>query len=169
MFKEDPSSVRFLNDSKPIWERTQKLESYVGKSDEFAAVFVPGGHGPMFDLAFDPVSQKIIAEFASKGKVVSAVCHGPAAFVNVKLPSGENLLKGKEVTAFSNTEEEQMKLTQAVPFLLEDALREAGAKFVKAAEPWREKVVVDGKLITGQNPASAKGVGQAIVKAVNGA
>lgn len=169
MFKNDASSVQFLNNDKSIWENTEKLESFVGKSEEFDAVFVPGGHGPMFDLAVDPISQKIISEFASKGKVVSAVCHGPAAFVNVKLASGEHLLQGREVTGFSNAEEDQMKLSQVMPFLLEDKLREAGGKFVKAAEPWGEKVVVDGNVITGQNPASAKGVGEAIVKAVQGA
>src|SRR5438132_1129558 len=115
----------------------------------------------MFDLAVDPISQQVIAEFAAKGKVVASVCHGPAAFVNVKMPgSGEHLLKGKKVTGFSNAEEEQMKLTQAVPFLLEDKLNEAsGGGFVKADEPWGVKVVVDGKVITGQNPASAKGTG----------
>ncbi|KAK4214285.1 class I glutamine amidotransferase-like protein [Rhypophila decipiens] len=170
MFKEDASSVKFLNNDKSIWEKTQKLESFVGRSDEFDAVFVPGGHGPMFDLAVDPVSQKIIAEFASKGKVVSAVCHGPAAFVNIKLPNGEHLLQGKEVTGFSNAEEDIMKLSQAMPFMLEDKLNDAsGGKFVKADEPWGEKVVVAGKVITGQNPASAKAVGEAIVKAVQGA
>jgi len=169
-FKGDASSVNFLNNDKSIWENTQKLDSFVGKADEFDAVFVPGGHGPMFDLAVDSVSQKVIAEFASKGKIVSAVCHGPAAFVDVKLPGGEHLLQGKEVTGFSNLEEDQVQLSSAMPFLLETKLNEvSGGKFVKAAEPWGEKVVVDGKIITGQNPASAKAVGEAIVKAVKAA
>lgn len=125
----------------------------------------------MFDLAVDEVSQKVIAEFADKGKVVSAVCHGPAAFVGVRLASGRNLLEGKEVTGFTNEEEEIMGLTGAVPFLLEDRMKEVGGtggRFVKA-EPWGPKVCVDGKVVTGQNPASAKGVGEAVVKAVKGA
>jgi len=167
MFKEDASSVRFLNQDKALWEKTDKLDAYVGRADEFDAVFVPGGHGPMFDLAVDEVSRKVIAEFASKGKIVSAVCHGPGAFVNVTLPTGEHLLKGKQVTGFSNTEEDTMGLSKAVPFLLEDKLNEVtGGKFVKADEPWGVKVVVDGNILTGQNPASAKGIGEAIVEAV---
>jgi len=164
MFKDDASCVAFLN--SPDWQTTDKLANYLGRADEFAAVFVPGGHGPMFDLAVAAVSQKVIAEFAEKGKVVAAVCHGPAAFVNVTL-RGEHLLKGKEVTGFSNAEEDIMGLSEAVPFLLEDKLNEVGAKFVKAEEPWGVKVVVDGKLITGQNPASARALGAAVVKAVN--
>jgi len=164
--KEDPSSVAFLNN--PEWQTTDKLSNYLGRADEFAAVFVPGGHGPMFDLAVAKVSQQVITEFAEKGKVVAAVCHGPGAFVNVTLAGGEHLLKGKEVTGFSNAEEDIMGLSEVVPFLLEDKLKEVGGRFVKAEEPWGEKVVVDGKLITGQNPASAKALGKAVVKAVKG-
>lgn len=120
----------------------------------------------MFDLARDPTSQAIAAEFAEAGKVVSAVCHGPAALVGVIMPGGKSLLQGKEVTGFSNEEEEQVGKTKVVPFLLEDKMKEAGANYVKADKPWGEKVVVDGKLVTGQNPASAKGVGEAVVKLV---
>ncbi|KAK4448478.1 class I glutamine amidotransferase-like protein [Podospora aff. communis PSN243] len=168
MYKEDASSTSFLANKKSLWENTEKLSTFLGRADEFDAVFVPGGHGPMFDLAVDEMSQKVIAEFADKGKVVAAVCHGPGAFVNVRLAGGEHLLEGKEVTGFSNAEEEIMGLTAAMPFLLEDKVKAEGGKFVKAEEPWGAKVVVDGKLITGQNPASATGVGEAIVKAVKG-
>lgn len=166
MFKTDQSSMEFLEKKKHVWQNTAKLASFLGKADQFDAIFYPGGHGPMFDLPVDADSQKLIAEFATKGKVVSAVCHGPAAFVNVKLPDGKHLLNGKTVTGFTNKEEEQVGLTKAVPFLLEDALRKVCGNFVAADEPWAEKVVVDGKLITGQNPASAKGVGEAIVQAM---
>ena len=122
----------------------------------------------MFDLASSPTSQKLAAEFAEKGKVVAAVCHGPAALAYVTLSNGEQLLKGKTVTGFSNAEEDQIQLSGAVPFLLEDRLNEAsGGKFVKAGDLWGEKVVVDGKVITGQNPASAKALGEAIVKALS--
>ncbi|KAK0620185.1 class I glutamine amidotransferase-like protein [Immersiella caudata] len=168
MYKDDPSSTSFLQNHKSLWENTAKLSTFLGRADEFDAVFVPGGHGPMFDLVVDETSQKVIAEFAEKGKVVAAVCHGPGAFVNVKLSGGKHLLEGKEVTGFSNAEEEIMGLTKAMPFLLEDKIKQEGGKFVKADEPWGEKVVVDGKLITGQNPASAKGVGEAVVRAVKG-
>jgi len=166
MFKSDKVATDFL-EKKALWQNTAKLSEYVGRADEFDAVFVPGGHGPMYDLAVDPTSQKLIAEFASKGKVVSALCHGPAAFVNVRLPDGKHLLEGKTVTGFTNVEEEQVGLTKVVPFLLEDEMRKTSKAFETAAEPWGEKVVVDGKLITGQNPASAKAVGEAILKAIS--
>ena len=167
MFKEDPSSQNFLANQTALWENTDKLSAYVGRADEFDALFVPGGHGPMFDLATDETSRKVIAEFASKGKVVAAVCHGPAAFVNVTLPDGSHLLQGKEVTGFSNAEEDTMKLSEYMPFLLETKLNEvSGGKFVKAGEQWGEKVVVAGKVITGQNPASAHKVGEEVVKAL---
>jgi len=125
----------------------------------------------MFDLATDSTSHKLINEFYENGKIVSAVCHGPAALVNVKLASGEHLLAGQAVTGFSNTEEDTVGMTSLMPFKLEDALNEAsGGKFVKAEEDWGAKVVTgrNGRLITGQNPASATGVGQAIYDAIFG-
>ncbi len=143
------------------------ISSLLGKADQFDAIFFPGGHGPMYDLAFDETSQQLIAEFWGKGKVVAAVCHGPAALVNVKLADKTPLLQGKTVTGFSNEEEDIVQLSGAMPFLLETRLNEASSgKFVKAEAPFAEKVVVDGRLVTGQNPASAKGVGQAIIKAL---
>jgi len=121
----------------------------------------------MFDLVDDETSHQLIREFWEAGKIVSAVCHAPAVFVNVKLSDGSHLLQGKTVTGFSTVEEEQVGLEKVVPFLPEDGLnRASGGKFVKAAEPWGEKIVVEGKLITGQNPASATGVGEAIAKAL---
>ena len=166
-FKEDKSSVNFLNNKKSVYEQTGKLSDVAGKAAEFDALFVPGGHGPMFDLAVDTTLQKLIADFYEAGKPVAAVCHGPAAFVNVKLSNGSHLLEGKQVTAFSNAEEDTMKLSEFMPFMLETKLNEAsGGKYVKAAEQWGEKVVVDGNVITGQNPASAKGLGEALAKAL---
>lgn len=165
---KDDVSVNFLKNNEQVWKTTKKLSDFVGKADEFDAIFYVGGHGPMFDLADDPTSQKIIKEFWESNKIVSAVCHAPAVLYNVKLSDGSLLVAGKEVTGFTNAEEEQAGLTKAVPFLPEDALQKAsGGKFVKAAEPWGEKVVVVGRLITGQNPASATGVGEAIAKALN--
>lgn len=121
----------------------------------------------MFDLATDSTSHKLINEFYAANKVISAVCHGPAALAKVKLPSGY-LISGQAVTGFSNTEEAAVGLTEAVPFALEDALKEAGGKYEKASADWGERVVVanGGKLITGQNPASAAGVGKAILKEI---
>jgi putative intracellular protease/amidase len=160
----DTVSQTFLAEHKPLWESTTRLESFLGRAAEFAAVFFPGGHGPMFDLASDATSHALVQEFAQKGKVVAAVCHGPAALVGVK-----GFLKGKKVTGFSNEEEKEVGLEKVVPFSLEDKLVEAvgkGGKYEKAGEKWAEKVVVDGKLITGQNPASSKKVAEEIVKAV---
>lgn len=164
---KDDVSVNFLNDNQQVWKNTQKLDSFIGKAKEFDAIFYVGGHGPMFDLVDNPTSQQLIREFWEADKVVAAVCHAPAVLYDVKLSDGSLLVAGKEVTAFTNAEEEQVGLTDAVPFLPENALQKAsGGRFVKAAEPWGEKVVVTGKLITGQNPASATGVGVAIAKAL---
>ncbi|KAK3389321.1 class I glutamine amidotransferase-like protein [Podospora didyma] len=168
MFQDD-SSVCFLNNNKSLWEKTEKLSTFLGKADNFDVLFYPGGHGPVFDLSFDEQSFQLINEFWSKGKIVSAVCHGPAVFVNVKLPNGEPFVKGKHVTGFSDLEEEQVKLDKVVPFLTEAGLKKEGGIFAKAEEPWGVKIVVDGKLITGQNPASAGPIGEAIVKAVTDA
>ncbi|KUI53737.1 Glyoxalase 3 [Cytospora mali] len=168
MFKSDASSTNFLNNHKEIWENTRPLSEVAdGAADKFDAVFVPGGHGPMFDLYSDATSQRLIADFASKGKVVAAVCHGPAALINVKLADGTPLLKGREVTGFSNVEEDQVQLSPYMPFMMETELgKVSGGKYVKAAEPWGEKVVVSGNVITGQNPASAHKIGEEIIKAL---
>jgi putative intracellular protease/amidase len=125
----------------------------------------------MFDLAKDETSHKLINEFWAHNKIVSAVCHGPAALAYVKLPSGEYLLSGQSVTGFSNAEEDQAGLSDAMPFMLEDQLNTAsGGKYVKAAEAWGPKVVVSGagRIITAQNPASAGPIGQAIYDGIFG-
>ncbi|CAN8102343.1 unnamed protein product [Discula destructiva] len=168
MFKGDASSQAFLKEHKDIWETTRPLAEFppATASDEYDAIFYPGGHGPMYDLAVDAASQKLIAAFAEKGKPVAAVCHGQAAFVNVKLSNGKHLLEGKKVTGFSNVEEEQVQLTKVVPFSLEDQLAAAGAQYFKAAEPWGEKTVVDGNVLTGQNPSSAHKIAEDILKAL---
>jgi len=169
--KDDKISINFLHKDETLWKNTEKLEKFLGHAGDFEAIFFVGGHGPMFDLANDVTSHKLINEFYTHNKIVAAVCHGPAALTHVKLASGGYLLDGQPVTGFSNTEEDQVGLTSAMPFSLEDALNQAtGGKFVKASEPWGPKVVVarGGRLITGQNPASAAGVGQAIYDAIFG-
>ena len=121
----------------------------------------------MFDLAVDTTSHQIIREFYEANKIVSAVCHGPVALLNVKLSDGAYLIKDTPITGFTNEEEDILHASSAVPFLLETELNKiSGGKFVKA-EPWAEKVVVSGRIITGQNPASATAVGQAILKAIS--
>jgi len=123
----------------------------------------------MFDLAIDTTSHQVIREFYEANKVVSAVCHGPAALVNVKLSNGTYLIKDTPVAGFTNAEEDQIQLSSVMPFMLETELnKNSGGHFVKV-EPWAEKVAVsgNGRIITGQNPASATGVGQAILKAIS--
>lgn len=123
----------------------------------------------MFDLADDPISKALTAEFHDAGKIVAAVCHGPAALLNVKLANGEYLLKDQPVTGFSNNEEDSVGLSSAMPFMLETELSQrSGGHYEKAAEPWGEKVAIGhgGRLITGQNPASAGPLGEAIKKAL---
>lgn len=171
--KDDSTSVKFLKTKEKLWKDTEKLEGFLGRAGEFEAVFFVGGHGPMWDLATDATSHKLINEFYTHNKIIAAVCHGPAALTHVKLSSAEGgyLLDGQAVTGFSNTEEEAVGLTKAMPFSLEDALNKAsGGKYVKAEKDWGAKVVVarGGRLITGQNPASAGGVGQAIYDAIFG-
>ncbi|KAK4651844.1 hypothetical protein QC762_600120 [Podospora pseudocomata] len=165
--KDDEISVEFLHKQSALWEATTPLSQILQQGiDSYDALFFPGGHGPMFDLAGDKESQEIVKRFWEAGKIVSAVCHGPAALVNVKLSNGYYLLKGKKVTAFSNSEEDGVGLSEKMPFMLETRIKEVGAEYEKAGQDWGEKLVVDGKLITGQNPASAKAVGEAILKVI---
>ncbi|KAL7270027.1 hypothetical protein RUND412_007280 [Rhizina undulata] len=168
LFKEDKVSQEFLK-KKHLWEDTQKLSSFIGHASEFEAIFYVGGHGPMYDLVSDPISQALIAEFHEAGKIVSAVCHGPAALLNVTLSDGENLLKDRDVTGFSNAEEDSVDMSKHMPFMLETELgKKSGGRYVKADQPWAEKVAVGhgGRLLTGQNPASAGPLGEAILKAI---
>lgn len=123
----------------------------------------------MFDLPDDEVSKRLTTEFFETGKIVAAVCHGPAALLNVKLSSGEYLLQDQPVTGFSNAEEDMADMSKYMPFMLEtELINRAGAKYEKAAEPWSAKVCIGrgGRLITGQNPASAGPLGEEIKKAL---
>lgn len=122
--------------------------------EEYDAVFYPGGHGPLWDLAEDATSVKLIQDFNSQNKPIAFVCHAPAALKNVKNTKGEFLVKGKKVTGFSNEEEEAVQLTKVVPFLVEDMLKENGGIY-SCGENWAAYALQDGNLITGQNPASS--------------
>lgn len=132
---------------------TKKLSEV--SANDFDAVFLPGGHGPMWDLNKDQQSIQLIEDFWKAQKPVAAVCHAPAALIHAKDQNGEPLVKGKRVTGFSNTEEEAVQLTDVVPFLLEDALKEKGGQYSKSSD-WASYVLQDGLLITGQNPASSE-------------
>ncbi len=120
----------------------------------FDAVFYPGGHGPLWDLAEDPASIKLIEKTLRAGKPVTLVCHAPGVLRHAKAADGKPLVEGKAVTGFTNTEEEAVGLTEVVPFLVEDELKRNGGKFSKAGD-WEPYVLADGLLITGQNPASS--------------
>ncbi len=122
--------------------------------DDFDAVFYPGGHGPMWDLAEDPDSISLIERTIAAGKPVALVCHAPGVLRHVKGPDGSPLVKGKKVTGFSNSEEEAVGLTKVVPFLVEDELKAKGGNYSSVAD-WQPYVLDDGLLITGQNPASS--------------
>ena len=145
---------RFRTDTAAQAElaNTKKLAGV--SAADFDAVFYPGGHGPMWDMPDNPTSIALIEAFVQTGKPVGAVCHAPAAFVNVRGKEGEYLVKGKRVTGFTNAEEKAVGLTEVVPFLLEDRLKERGALYSKGAN-WAPYVQADGMLVTGQNPASS--------------
>ena len=133
---------------------------------DYDAVIYPGGHGPLWDLATDATSIALIENFYKNNKPVAFVCHAPAALLKVKAPEGEPLVKGKEVTGFSDSEEEEVKLTKVVPFLLEDELKKLGAHYSKG-DNWNSYVKEDGLLITGQNPASSEAVAKLLLIAIN--
>ncbi|MBK1872299.1 MULTISPECIES: type 1 glutamine amidotransferase domain-containing protein [Marinobacter] len=131
--------------------------------NEFDAIFYPGGHGPLWDLVNDTASIALIKAAYEQDKVIGAVCHAPAVFKHVEIKPGQNLVGGRQVTGFSNSEEEAVGLTNIVPFLLEDMLKENTATYSKG-DDWAPHIVVDGKLITGQNPASSEGAAKAMVQ-----
>jgi putative intracellular protease/amidase len=133
------------------------------KAADYDAVFYPGGHGPLWDLAEDKASIALIEAMAAAGKPVAAVCHAPGVLRHVKAADGSPLVKGKRVTGFTNTEEEAVGLTAVVPFLVEDMLKENGGQYSKGPD-WQSYVLTDGKLITGQNPASSEEGAKALIK-----
>jgi putative intracellular protease/amidase len=158
---DDELNIAFLNgEGLAAMKNTQSIDkvSVAG----YDAVFVPGGLAPVVDMPENTTVQNILSAMYEKGGVVSAVCHGPVALINVKLSDGSYLIDGKNVTGFSIAEEENYA-KEDVPFELEDALKNRGAKY-SAAAPWQAYVVTDGRLVTGQNPASAKGVAESVIK-----
>jgi putative intracellular protease/amidase/sugar lactone lactonase YvrE len=145
-------------------KQTVKLEDV--KSEDFDAIFLPGGHGPMFDLPDNQDLQRLLREFYEGGKIIAAVCHGPAGLVGATLADGTPLVKGKTLTSYTDSEEVAAKLDKEVPFILEQRLRELGADFI-ARENKADHVERDGNLITGQNPNSSASIARAIVAALN--
>jgi putative intracellular protease/amidase len=157
------ATKRFNGDktAQQLIENTVKLEGI--KAADFDAVFYPGGHGPLWDLAESTTSIALIEAFNKQDKPMAFVCHAPAVLKEVKNPEGEPLVKGKKVTGFTNTEEEAVQLTDIVPFLVEDMLKENGGIYSKG-DNWSVHVVEDGNLITGQNPASSKLAAELLLK-----
>ena len=163
---ETPATIRFKADTVANEQlaNTAKLQDV--DASNFDAVFYPGGHGPLWDLIDNEQSIKLIEAFWTQGKPVSAVCHAPIALVNAKDENGEFIVKGREVTGFTNEEEEAVGLTNIVPQLVEDVMIERGANYSKK-ESWASFACKDGNLITGQNPASSEAVAELLLKALN--
>lgn len=153
-FKKDEVAQRAL-------ATTAKLSEV--NADGFDAIFYPGGHGPLWDLAENADSKRLIETFAASDRPVGAVCHAPAVFRHTKGADGKPLVSGKRVTGFTNTEEAAVGLTDVVPFLVEDMLKANGGLYEKGGD-WGSYVVVDGKLVTGQNPASSEGAAKELLK-----
>jgi len=162
----DPGSVdantpHEILDAKKYLENTIKLDEV--SSEGFDAIFLPGGHGTMYDLPHDENLKRLLRDFYEQDKIVAAVCHGPAGLVGVTLTNGQPLVAGKKVNAFTDREEAQTTLDKHLPFLLESKLRDLGAIFV-AAPNWSTHYEVDGNLITGQNPQSTLAVTKAVIE-----
>ncbi len=164
---QSPATQRFFKDMEVIDKVAHSYKLSDVQEANFDAVFYPGGHGPMWDLATDKTSIKLIEDFYNTQKPIAFVCHAPAALVNVKAENGHPLVKGKKVTGFSNTEEEAVGLTKVVPFLLEDELQKLGGHYSKGAD-WSSFTQQDGLLITGQNPGSSEAVAELLLKTLKG-
>lgn len=154
---------RFATDKAAQAELANSLKLTAVSVDDYDAVFFPGGHGPLWDLAVSPVSIALIESFAKAQKPIGSVCHAPATLCDVRGPDGEFLVKGKSVTGFTNSEEKAVGLDRVVPFLLEDRLKERGGIFSSGGD-WLAHVQVDGLLVTGQNPASSAPAAEELLK-----
>lgn len=152
-FRQDPAAQQRL-------AATRRLAEV--QAADYDAVFYPGGHGPLWDLAEDPKSVSLIETMLAAGKPVAAVCHAPGVLRHAKTADGKPLVQGRQVTGFSNAEEAAVQLTDVVPFLVEDELAALGGLYTKGPD-WQPYIVSDGLLITGQNPASSVGVAQALL------
>jgi putative intracellular protease/amidase/catechol 2,3-dioxygenase-like lactoylglutathione lyase family enzyme len=163
---QTPAQVRFKKDAaaQKALANTVKLADV--KAEDFDTVFYPGGHGPMWDLAEDPASIALLEAFYNSGKPIALVCHSPGVLRHVTY-QGAPLVKGKHVSGFTNGEETEMQLTKVVPFLVEDELLRLGAIFEKKAD-WEPFCIVDGRLVTGQNPASSTTTAEALLKLMTG-
>lgn len=156
------ATERFKNDhaAQQALATTLLLDSV--KAADFDAVFYPGGHGPLWDLAESAENRRLVEDFAAQDKPVAAVCHAPAIFRHTRSASGKPFVSGRRVTGFTNTEEAAIGLTGKIPFLVEDMLKSHGAAYSRGPD-WGAYVVTDGKLVTGQNPASSEAAAKALL------
>lgn len=159
---QTPATERFKKDEIAQTSLAHTIKLSDVNTEDFDTVFYPGGHGPLWDLAESPDSIALLESFYNSGKPVALVCHAPGVLRHVNY-QGEPLVKGKRVTGFTNDEEEEVQLTNIVPFLVEDELKRLGAIFEKV-DNWEAFSIMDGRLITGQNPASSTSVAQALLK-----
>ncbi|WAQ97481.1 HSP31-like protein [Mya arenaria] len=162
-FKDDPDCTTFLKEHASKMDTT--LAPSAVKAGDYKGLFYVGGHGPMFDLPGDVATAKLAADIYEQGGILGAVCHGTVGFVPIKV-SGKPLVKDKTVTSFTNAEEDAVNLSKDMPFMLETKLKELGAKFV-GADLWASNVQVSGRLVTGQNPASASATAEKMVELLN--
>jgi putative intracellular protease/amidase len=162
------ATTRFRDDKQAQHDLASTVPLSAVRGDDFDAVFYPGGHGPLWDLAENRDSIALIESMFADGKPVAAVCHAPGVLRHARGPDGAPLVKGKRVTGFTNSEEEAVGLTDVVPFLVEDALNTNGGLYAKAGD-WEPFVIVDGTLITGQNPASSEAAAQALLEQLRSA
>ena len=161
---QTPAMARFKKDERAQKELSQTVKLDTIKAEDYDTVFYVGGHGPMWDLAESPVSIALLESFYNSGKPIALVCHSPGVLHRVTY-KGEPIVKGKRVTGFANSEEEEVHLTHVVPFLVEDALKRLGGIYEKAPN-WQSFAIVDGRLLTGQNPASSTAAAQTLLKLV---
>jgi putative intracellular protease/amidase len=159
---DDPDNKKFTENNALVRQMTQTKVLAKIKARDYQIIHFAGGHGAMWDFNTSEAINHLVRQIYEKGAIVSAICHGPAALVNVKLSNGDYLVKGKEVSAFTNAEEEEVKMTKVVPFSLETTLRERGAKMV-TAQNWQDQSVVSERLVTGQNPQSGHSVAKKIL------
>ncbi|KAJ7704808.1 ThiJ/PfpI, partial [Mycena rosella] len=166
LYESDAECVKFLDDEtvQTKLSTCKKLADVIAK--DYDLIFYVGGQAPVIDLAVDPINIKLATEFYRSGKITSAVCHGPAALVGVTDAQGKSIFSGRSATGFSNAEEIIQDKVKDVPFLLEDRIKSLGGKYEAAEKPWAVKVVVDGNLYTGQNPASARALAETVLKAM---
>jgi len=158
---DDEDNERFLADERVSAQIVDARPLYEADLGDYEAIYFPGGHGTMWDLPENEVVQHAIRTMYEDGKVVAAVCHGPAAFVNVRLSDGKWFVDGRTLSAFTDAEEKSVDKDDVMPFLLAGKLKERGAT-MNRADKFKKSVSIDGRIVTGQNPASARGVGEGI-------